>query len=252
MGKAIGIIGGVGPLAGADLLQKIISNTDARIDQDHIDTYLTSCPSLIPDRTGFLFHQGINPAEGIFTCIEKLVSIGAEILAIPCNTAHARPIFNVVEQKVQQRYDNVLLLNMIKETCNEIIRSYPKGVRIGLLATQGTYRTNIYQSYLREFRDIRLLLPDEEGKKLVHQAIYDQSYGIKAVNPISTTAKDMLLKQADILISQGAAAIILGCTEIPLVLKPGTISCKIIDPTVVLARAAIREAFPEKLKLLND
>ena len=56
--SAIGVVGGVGPFAGTDLVNKIFRHTKAVRDQDHINLIMTSCPSLIPDRTDFLLHGG--------------------------------------------------------------------------------------------------------------------------------------------------------------------------------------------------
>lgn len=248
MDHAIGVIGGVGPYAGLDLVKKVFDQTLAAADQEHLDLYMTSCPSLIPDRTEYLLHAGQNPAPGLITCIDKLARIGATVVVVPCNTAHAPQIYQQVEQWALVHYPQVRLLNMIEETCSFLATLFPDGATIGLMATLGTHGVGIYSGYLSQYPSLRLVEPGEDGKKRVHRAIYNRSYGIKAVSPVSNQATEDLLAEARSLIERGAQAIILGCTELPLALKEGMLPCPLVDPTALLARAAIRVVAPEKLK----
>ncbi len=249
MSKAIGVIGGVGPYAGLDLVKKIFDNTLSSSDQGHIDLYMTSCPSLISDRTQYLLNGGVNPADGIISCFEKLVQMGASVVAIPCNTAHAPTIFGEVAAWAGKHYPEVLFLNMIEETCNHLALQFPNGGDIGLIATVGTHSVGIYRQYLVKYPLFRLLEPDELGRISVHEAIYNHAYGIKAVSPVTKQAREVLLREAGGIIDQGASALILGCTELPLAIHDGMLACSLVDPTNILARAAIRETAPEKLKV---
>ncbi|MDI9455038.1 MAG: aspartate/glutamate racemase family protein, partial [Spirochaetota bacterium] len=90
--------------------------------------------------------------------------------------------------------------------------------------------------------------PDRESRERVHDAIYNQRYGIKARAPVSREALTILIEEAYKLHERGAEALILGCTELPLALTGETISLPLIDPTVVLARSAILHTEPAKLK----
>jgi aspartate racemase len=248
MEKAIGVIGGVGPYAGLDLVKKIFDHTVANRDQDHLDLYLTNLPERIEDRTTFLLEGGDNPAEGIFQSLEKLVHIGATTIAIPCNTAHAAAIYTVVSERTAQVYPHVTLLNMIDETCRKIAHDFPQGGKIGLLATKGTHAVGVYRQYLDAYPSLQLIEPDLEGRERVHSAIYDPSYGIKAVAPVSAKAIGILEEECRKLVDQEVSAIILGCTELPLALHAGMFSCTLVDPTLVLARAAISSVAPHKLR----
>jgi len=248
MEKAIGVIGGVGPYAGLDLVRKVFDNTIATSDQAHVDLYLTSTPSIIGDRTRFLLEGGENPADGLYVCFEKLVRIGASVVVIPCNTAHAPPIYDVLKEKVSRLHPNVQLLNMIVETCSTVSRMFPKGGKIGLLATKGTHTVGVYRQYFEQYPQLELLEPDAMGQERVHQAIYDASYGIKAVSPVSQKAFEVLLQEGECLIERGVDAIILGCTELPLALHEGMLSCPLVDPTTVLARAALGAIALDKLR----
>lgn len=249
MSKAIGVIGGVGPYAGLDLAKKVFDNTLSSSDQGHIDLYMTSCPSLIPDRSEYLLHGGVNPAIGIISCFEKLARMGATVVAIPCNTAHAPAIFGEVATWAEKHFPEVLFLNMIEETCNHLALKFPNGGEIGLLATLGTHAVGIYRQYFAKYPLLQLLEPDEQGKISVHEAIYHHAYGIKAVSPVTKQAREVLLREASKIVDKGAQALILGCTELPLAIQEGMLACSLIDPTNILARAAIRETAPEKVKV---
>lgn len=247
MERAIGVIGGVGPYAGIDLVQKIFDSTVAHRDQDHIDLYMTSTPARIEDRTEYLLHGGGNPAEGLYQSLKKLVCMGASVIAIPCNTAHAPAIYDRVKQRAAQEFPGITLLNMIEETCAYIAALFPEGAEIGLLATRGTHAVGLYRQYLASYPRLSLMEPTREGQLRVHDAIYNPQYGVKAVSPPRALAVEILLAEGRVLIEEGAKALILGCTELPLALQYGMLPCPLVDPTLLLARAAVGVAAPEKL-----
>ena len=237
--KAIGIVGGVGPTAGTDLANKVFRHTDAHKDQDHINLYLTSCPSIIPDRTGFLLDGGADPAPGITECIRKLALCGANAVGIACNTAHSPLILKNV--KIPQ---GVVFVNMIDSTCREIHKNYGKS-KIGLLATLGTIRTKIYDQYFEKYPELELVIPPDDTCQEVHRAIYDPEYGIKSTPRVSARASDVIINAVSKLESMGCNAVILGCTELPLVFPRGSKS--LIDPTDILAMSLIRATEPQLL-----
>ncbi len=236
--KAIGIVGGVGPLAGTDLADKVFKHTKAKTDQEHIDLYLVSCPSIIPDRTDFLLAGGDDPAPGIERCIETLALCGAGTVGISCNTAHSPDIIDRVRIP-----EGVTLVNMIEKTAEYVKRTFGDA-RVGLLSTLGTLNTGVYDRYFDN-----LVKPNDCVAQEVHQAIYDKTYGIKAVSPVSSKAVVSIYEAVLHLKSKGCKAVILGCTELPLVF-PGKDSfegVKLIDPTEILAIELIRGTCPEKL-----
>lgn len=88
MGKRrlIGIVGGVGPYAGVDLYRKILEQTKACKDQEHLPIAMLSLPGEICDRTAFILGEtDINPAYAIVDILKKLEGVGAEVAAIACN-----------------------------------------------------------------------------------------------------------------------------------------------------------------------
>lgn len=249
----IGIVGGVGPAAGFDCAEKIIHQTLAKKDQDHIPVAVLSCPHLIGDRTAYLFgREKRNPGYAIANVISRLKEIGAEVIGIPCNTAHAPPIFRVITAELRKRSISVKLLNMIDETVEFIASQFPQAESIGLLATRGTYESEVYTQILKK-RGYKTVIPDSKGRHKVHQATYDERRGIKSKStPVSAWAAERISASINHLSTQGAECIILGCTEIPLALPLlKTDSKRLIDPNLILARALIRETYPQKLKPIN-
>jgi len=246
----IGIVGGTGPLAGFDCAEKIIDQTIAEKDQDHIPLIVLSLPHLIKDRTAFLMHQEVdNPAYAIVDVIEQLDRIGAKVVGIPCNTAHAPSIFTVVTEELRKKLISVTLINMIDETMDFITSHLPYAGAIGVLATRGTYESGIYSQALQQ-RGYKAVFPDNQRRKTIHQAIYDKKRGIKAKSiQVTKWAAERISKCIDYLYFQGSDCVILGCTEIPLAVPLITSkSVCLIDPTLILARALIRETYPKKLK----
>ncbi|MCQ2398313.1 MAG: amino acid racemase [Sphaerochaetaceae bacterium] len=244
MNKTIGILGGVGPAAGIDLAGKILKHTKADRDQEHINTIMVSCPSLVPDRTAYLLQNGENPASGIEKCANILARSGASVFGICCNTAHSPKILGQVNFPEGLRF-----INMIDSTCRFISETFTKG-KIGLLSTLGTMRTEIYDRYIENYPELELVKPDETTAEAVHDAIYNHTYGIKAVSPVSEDAYKAVSSAVRSLSEKGCVAVILGCTELPLVF-PGKSEFEgtaLIDPTDVLAVELIKATEPAKLK----
>jgi aspartate racemase len=250
LNSIIGVIGGVGPYAGIDFVRNIFDNTRAVTDQEHLNTMLVSCPSLIPDRTGFLLNEHDekdNPAYGMFACAKMLYDAGARYVTVACNTAHAAPIFGLYSALVGEKLPGLTIVNML-ETCASHVKEALRFTRIGLLATKGTHASGVYHEYFRAADGFTLLEPDNEEKEAVHDLIYNREYGIKAhSSPVSPKAKEGLSKAILALADRGAEAVILGCTELPLAAEKAGSPVPLLDPALITARRLISLAAPEKL-----
>jgi len=222
--KVIGIIGGMGPMATADLFTKIIENTAAKTDQEHLHVLIDNNTD-IPDRTACILASSDAPLAPMVESAKRLVDQGADLLIIPCNTAH------YFHSGVVASVD-VPVLNM-----PEISAQYcaEKGLScVGLLSTSGTARAGVYEPYF-EKRGIRLLHPTEVGIQNLMYLIYDEIKAGRTPHPERLYPEIMALEQ------QGAQAFLLACTELPLVFQNGG-RVPFIDPTLLLARAAIAAA----------
>ncbi|MFC1782808.1 aspartate/glutamate racemase family protein [Planctomycetota bacterium] len=252
--KIIGVVGGVGPYAGLDLVRKIFDQTRAACDQEHLSVVLLSLPRRIQPRTEYLLGNiKTNPAHAVAEIIIQLEQQGAAVVGIPCNTMFAPPIYDVILQKLKAANCPLEPVHMIKQTAEYIRQNHPEIHRVGLLCTWGTYLSNIYPHFL-EPAGLEVILPGEATcKEVVHRAILDRDYGIKAhSNPVTKTARHQLLQVIDDLCARGAQGIILGCTELPLAIPEAKIGSTIMfDPTSILARTLIKLIDPDKLKPLT-
>ena len=226
--KIIGILGGMGPEATIDLFYKIIKSTPAEKDQDHLRIIIDNNPK-IPDRTAAILGKGEDPLPALQETARNLEKAGADLIIIPCNTAHY--FLPSIQESVK-----IPILNMIEETAKETQRKTPQIKKVGLLASIGIYKTEIYHQHFKKF-NIEVISPEEKDKEEVMKVIY----AVKA-GDLSEEVKRNILKIAQKLIDKGVEAIITGCTEIPLILKEGDVSVPIIDPTQVLAKMAIKKA----------
>ena len=220
--KILGIIGGMGPMATADLFIKIIEMTDADCDGGHLHILIDNNTD-IPDRTQSILSGSDAPLRFMAESAERLMAQGADILVIPCHTAH-------YYYDALQRLCRVPILNMLGVLA-QAARS--AGYRqLGLLATDGVVQSGIYDSAFHG-TGIELIYPDPEGQEALMRLIYRQG---KAGKPPDVSALEPCL---DGMASRGAEAFILGCTELPLVFsdRPGR---RFIDPTLLLAKAAIK------------
>lgn len=221
---AIGIIGGMGPEATLDLFGKIIRHTDASCDAEHIRVYI-DCHTGIPDRTRAILSGGESPVPYIVESAEKLAAMGAEFLLLPCNTSHY--FYDEIS-----RLSPVPVVNMIRTAAEQLQRDGV--IRIGLLATDGTVRSGVYQNEL-ERCGIATILPNDEEQRDVMRLIYD---GIKANAPQWDTAP--VLRLIAHLHQAGAQRIVLGCTELPVAFtRYGIPTENTVDATDILAQTAV-------------
>ena len=233
----IGIVGGVGPAATVDFMDKVIKRTDAESDQEHIQMVIEHNPK-IPDRTDHIIGDGADPTVSLYAACKNLESRSADLIAIPCNTAHA-----FVDQI--QRHLGIPIVNMIFETV-QFAKDHCSGRGdIGLLATTGTVKSRVYHDILKK-AGLKVKTPDDAHQALVMEAIYGDD-GVKA-GFTEGPCKENLLAALAHLVDRGAGVAILGCTELPLLLSQdlsfpvGDRIVAVLDPTDLLARKVVQFA----------
>jgi len=230
--RIIGVLGGMGPEATLDLFQKIIKNTKAVKDQDHLRVIIDSNPK-IPDRTPAILGSGENPLPLMIETARNLESAGAQFIVVPCVSAHY--FIKELREGI-----TIPVISIIEEVAVEVERRLPAIRQVGLIATTGTIRAGLFQDRLRE-TGVEVLVPTpEDQENLVMSAIYGES-GIKA-GFTSLENKGNILKASNALIEKGAQGIIGGCTEVPLVVQQGDMEVPFFDSLNILALAAIRLA----------
>ena len=230
MGKHLGILGGMGPLATADFLSKLTSLTPADCDQDHISSVIYCVPQ-IPDRTRFILGEGPSPMAHMRDGIESLRKMGAGAIVIPCNTAH-------FWHEALQAKCPIPILHIVDAVLAKLNDMGSRQIKhVGLLATTGTLHAEIYPKRLANLGSkLELLLPEDE---IQQDYVMPGIERMKAGN--RTESQRLLSKAARELAGKGAEVIIMGCTEIPPALDGADCGgATLLDATGALAEYAIR------------
>ncbi|HET9014303.1 MAG TPA: amino acid racemase [Thermomicrobiaceae bacterium] len=226
--RVVGILGGMGPLATADLYRKIIEFTPAHRDQDHLHVIIDADPT-VPDRTEALLRGGEDPTPWLVAGGRRLRAAGAAFIVMPCNTAHA------FLPRVQPLVE-IPFVSMIAEAAREAARRVSPGAPVGILATSGTVAAALYQHELDRL-GLRPIVPDRAEQAAVETAI-----NLVKAGEVGPAATDQVLIAARALERDGAAALIAACTELPIVLRQDDVAVPLIDATAELARAAVTAA----------
>lgn len=199
MQSVIGILGGMGPEATVDAMHKLIMNTAASKDQEHIPVITISIPD-IPDRSSSILQHQESPLPKMVEYLKILENAGAECIIVACNTAH----YWFKDLKQQSHVD---MISIIDAACEALKENHIQ--KVGLLATSATVSAGMYQSGLADHH-IECVMPVSQ------QQVMDAIYAYKAGH--LEQARALMLPVKDALFAQGVERIILGCTEIPLIL----------------------------------
>ena len=223
----VGVLGGMGPLATVDFMRKMLDATPAACDQEHVPVVVSSIPQ-IPDRTAAFRGQGISPLDAMVASGRRLVAAGAGLVVVPCNTAHLW--FDDVQEAL-----GLPMLHLVDSAIADVLSQTDAGAKVGLLATDATLASGLYLNrHPPGGRHVAWLLPTaSEVSELV-------TPGIAAVKSGDLKLGRQLLARAALALRErGAAALVLGCTEIPLVLDTESAGLAVVDATAALARRAV-------------
>lgn len=231
--KVLGILGGMGPRPTIKIFKMIVDMTEAKSDQENIHIIIDN-NTKIPDRTSYLLDKAKeNPLPSLKESAKRLEAAGADLIIMPCNTAHY--YYEAIKKCV-----DIPFLNMIEETAIWIKDKHPNIKNIGLLATDGTIRVDIYDSIFSEY-GIGIIKPSEDYQIYIHELIYNikENKEQKNLDGVHATMRRMEEKGAEIFIA--------GCTEVSVALDKFDIEEEFIDPMEIIARRAI-EIVGGKLK----
>lgn len=224
--KIIGIMGGMGPEATVDLFQDIIAETDAESDQDHHRILIYNNPK-VPDRTTAILQGGEDPLPELIKTAQLLENAGANFLVIPCNTAHY--FITDLRQEVE-----IEIVSMITEVAKKI-EADPELKKVGIMGTKGVIETGIYADELKEF-GVDVVEPTEEQKDKLMEVIYAIKSSVET-KKMQTDLTEIALS----LIKRGADAVILGCTELPLLFDRDNFAYPLFVPQEILAKSAVKK-----------
>ena len=223
----IGVLGGMGPLATVDFFNKVISETPAKGDADHVPVLIQSDPRIAP-RPAAILDEGRSPLPELLAGRDRLISAGATALVMPCNTAHFW-YADLLEGC------SVPFLSIVDASVNELSLMANAGSAIGIIATRATLSARIFDPALVR-SGYTVMLPDEV---VMNTLVLP---GIEFVKAGDILRGGQLIEEAvRALLNQGARAVILACTETPLALdalkSPLRVHC--VDSTAALARCCV-------------
>jgi aspartate racemase len=224
----LGVLGGMGPLAGAAFAMRLVALTPADIDQQHIPTLLRNDPR-IPDRSSARLGTGESPLPYLIEGVRFLESAGVSLIAMPCNTAH-------LWFEEMAASTNCRMLHIVDSVIGDLQRLGIHGGRIGLMGTPATLKLRLYQERL-EAAGYECLVPSDED---VAAYCVPSIAAVKANRQAEAYAP--AARGIEQLRDQGADAVVLGCTELPLAvpheLRAG-LGVPLTDSIDALARAAV-------------
>ena len=223
----IGILGGMGPLATADFFAKVISATPASRDEDHVPLLIQSDPR-IPGRPAAILRGGESPLPALIAGRDRLIKAGAIALAMPCNTAH------VWLPELRQGCP-VPFLSIVDASCDEATARTSPGAAIGLIGTEATLTSRLFDGELAR-RGFKPILPsDDELRELILPAIEQIKAG-RAAN-----GGQQVERAVQALFDRGAEIVVLACTETPLALDAiaSPLRERCVDTSAALARACV-------------
>lgn len=224
--KTLGILGGMGPKATAVFFERVVDRTEAKSDQEHIDILMLN-HATIPDRTKAIlegkkevFLQAVEPDLKIFEMA------GVSHIAIPCNTSHY--FYNELQQRTQ-----IPIINMVEETVKIICNRYGPNCKVGILATEGTLRSGVYEKVCQQY-GLSLYLPDEAMRAQTMKIIYENVK--KNMDTDSAEIESLIFS----LVERGCSCVILACTELSCIPLGNEAAAHVIDAMEVLVERAIQ------------
>jgi aspartate racemase len=223
--KKLGVLGGMGPAATSLFFEKVIENTKASKDQDHIDMVILN-HATIPDRTRAILEDHKEPfLEAVKKDFELFEVADIDHIAIPCNTSH-------YFYPEMQAMTSIRIINMIEETVKFIRDTFGQTAKVGILATDGTVNTGIYQDECHKYK-MKALVPNMQDQEKVMQTIYN----FKANKPVDVRGFEQVIEK--MINQEKCDCVILGCTELSCIeiathLRPYT-----VDAMQVLANESI-------------
>lgn len=228
--KIIGILGGMGPEASANLYSKIIKYCQKEFkaiqDTDYPQMIIYNMALKGFDETGIVDQDLVK--KQLIEGVKKLEEAGAELIIIACNTVHL--FYNEMQSTVK-----IPILSIIEETKKEVIRSKIK--KVGIFASETTNKYNLYQKVL-EKEGIKTISPNKKEQKIMNEIIEKVMGGNQS--EVETNQLNKIAKNYE---GKGAEAIILGCTEIPLAINQSQTKVKLFDTLQILGEAGVNYSF---------
>jgi aspartate racemase len=219
--RTLGVLGGMGPAATIDFMAKIVAATPGTRDQDHVPMIVRSEPR-IPDRSTAIISGSDAPLRALVAGVRLLEGAGADMIAIPCNTAH----YWYDALRAETRLPIIHIVDAVRR---ELMKAGVRG-DIAVMATRGTILAEVYQRRLGAYGG-EVIIGDETVQSLVDRGISSVKGGLTATPPV----EEAVLR----LLDAGASKVVLACTELPIALAGSPLREHCIDATLALARDCV-------------
>ncbi len=224
----LAIIGGMGPMATAELFNRIVAYTDATCDQEHLRIAVLNDPT-IPDRTAHLCENGPTPLPQILEHVKEAKQLECKFFAVPCNTSHA------FVDKLES-VEGIEFINMVAKTCKcaiDCAEGHGSDVKICVLATQGTYTADVYKKQADALK-ADVVYPSNGLQQDVMDIIRLIKAGKYDASAVAGALEDKLAEEFD----ADSTIFILACTELSLLLPE--LTGKYVDSLDVLAKSILK------------
>jgi len=226
--KIIGLIGGttwVSTLEYYRIINETIKEKLGGVHSAHCILYSVDFDEFILKNEG----KWKEIASSFIDIAKKLEQVGADFIILCANTMHK--IADEIQNSV-----NIPLLNIVDVTAEKIVERGLK--KVGLLGTKITMEDDFYKQRLKRRFNIEAIVPGSEEREIINKIIFNEL----TYNIIKQSSKQKYVKIINKLVLNGAEGIILGCTEIPLLIKKNDVNIPILDTTSIHAKAAVEYA----------
>ncbi|MFF2889866.1 aspartate/glutamate racemase family protein [Paenibacillus sp. NPDC057967] len=224
--KSLGVIGGMGPKATAVFFDKVIENTVAQCDQEHVDMLILN-HATIPDRTTVIME---GTEQRFLTEVAKDLKLmehaGVAHIAIPCNTSH-------YFYDDMQAMTTIPIINMVDETLRLIRDRYGAGIKVGVLATSGTMKTGVYAKACQKY-GLDLHIPNEAMQAQTMKIIYSN-----VKRDMDFSPEELQAQIDELRTEHGCACVILACTELSCIELGPDYAEGVVDAMQVLVERSI-------------
>ncbi|OGC96165.1 MAG: hypothetical protein A2W25_07110 [candidate division Zixibacteria bacterium RBG_16_53_22] len=227
--KKLGIIGGMGSVAGAYMLDRVVQLTPAKTDQEYIEIFVHN-NSAIPDRTGGILYGGPSPLPELQRSIRLLNELDVDYIIIACITSH------YFHERLQEQ-SKASIINVLSETACHTKTILPHVKKAGVIASTGAITLGLFQDQFKAVGIETTILNEADQKRYFTEPIYEE-WGIKTGH-VTGEPKRRFMTAVEILIAQGAEAIIAGCSELPLVIRQEDVPVPLVDSIDVLVKTAV-------------
>jgi aspartate racemase len=234
--NVVGVIGGMGPDATVDFMSRVLRETPAKADQDHVRMVVEHNPR-IPSRQSAMRGDGENPGPVIAAMAVRLEAAGADFLVMPCNAAHAW-------QSDIEAATDIPFVSIIDESVRSALNRSGDGSAVGLMTTPGCFTAGLYQQALMDAgRPVVIQTPEELAETI---SLVERIKGGDQSEEVAVALQNLATR----LVERGAKVLIAACTELPLILNESMFDVAFVSSTGVLAKKTVALALGDE-ELVN-